>query len=135
MQFNELSLSEPLLKRLSELEFDDPTPIQQMAIPEIINGKSVIIRAETGSGKTAAYALPLLSDINNDKNESGSLILVPTGELAMQVQKEIKNFALYIPNLKISVFYGGHAFDSELKSLAHPPHVLIATPGRLADHL
>jgi len=135
MQFKDLSLSDPLLKRISELDFEEPTAIQKIAIPEILNGQNAIIRAETGSGKTAAFAIPLLSGIQIPKNEIEALILVPTRELAVQVQKEIKNLAFYIPNLKISAFYGGHAFDAERKSLMHPPHILVATPGRLADHL
>jgi ATP-dependent RNA helicase DbpA len=135
MQFSDLSLSPTILTRLSEIGFSTPTEIQKIAIPELCSGTDAIIRAETGSGKTAAYGLPLLSKINPEKHGIGSLILVPTRELAIQVQKELKNFALHIPNLKISAFYGGHPFDTERKSLKHPPGILIATPGRLADHL
>jgi ATP-dependent RNA helicase DbpA len=130
-----LSLSDPVLKRLEELGFTEPTPIQSIAIPELIACNNAIIRAETGSGKTAAYALPFISAITEPASEIRCLMLVPTRELAIQVHAEVKNFAFHIANLKISTAYGGHGFDVERKSLKHPPAVLIATPGRLADHL
>jgi ATP-dependent RNA helicase DbpA len=135
MLFNDLPLSSSVLKRLFEIGFAEPTEIQKAAIPKISAGTDAVIRAETGSGKTAAYALPLLSIYKPEDPGIKGLIIVPTRELALQVHKEMKNFAVNIPNIKISAFYGGHPFDTERKSLKHPPDILIATPGRLADHL
>ena len=133
--FADLNLSPALLQRLDEMNFHTPTPIQQAAIPLLLKGKDVAGQAETGSGKTAAYGLPLLQRIDTEKQFVQALILVPTRELAVQVRHELKQLAQQINNLKISAFYGGHSFSQERASLAFPPQVLVGTPGRLTDHL
>jgi len=135
ISFKDLQLKPELLKSLEELHFTTPTPIQASAIPPLLQGKDVAGQAETGSGKTAAYGLPLLHSINTNLQQVQALVLVPTRELAVQVRQELKQLGKYIPNLKISAFYGGHAFSQERASLAHPPQVLVGTPGRLTDHL
>jgi ATP-independent RNA helicase DbpA len=133
--FEDLKLIPQLLQSLQELHFTTPTPIQVSAIPVLLQGKDVAGQAETGSGKTAAFGLPLLQNLNTEVQQVQALVLVPTRELAVQVRQELKQLGKHIDNLKISAFYGGHAFSQERASLAHPPHVLIATPGRLTDHL
>ncbi|MFT2009445.1 DEAD/DEAH box helicase [Pontibacter sp. 13R65] len=133
--FNELNLKPALLQRLQELTFHTPTPIQQEAIPVLLQGQDVAGQAETGSGKTAAYGLPILQNIDTDLQQVQALVVVPTRELAVQVRQELKNLAQQLTNLKVSAFYGGHAFSQERASLAFPPQVLVGTPGRLTDHL
>ncbi|MBF9255602.1 DEAD/DEAH box helicase [Pontibacter sp. 172403-2] len=133
--FKELKLSPALLQSLQELNYTTPTPIQAEAIPLLLKGQDVAGQAETGSGKTAAFGLPLLQRINADLQQVQALVLVPTRELAVQVRQVLKQLAKQLPQLKISAFYGGHAFSQERASLAHPPQVLVATPGRLTDHL
>lgn len=133
--FKDLKLKPELLKGLQELEFTTPTPIQASAIPLLLQGHDVAGQAETGSGKTAAFGLPLLHSLNTDLKQVQALVLVPTRELAVQVRQELKQLGKHIANLKISAFYGGHAFSQERASLAHPPQVLVGTPGRLTDHL
>ncbi|WP_187260807.1 DEAD/DEAH box helicase [Pontibacter beigongshangensis] len=133
--FEDLKLNTPLLQRLQELQYQTPTPIQKAAIPVLLQGQDVAGQAETGSGKTAAYGLPILQNINTDLQQVQALVVVPTRELAVQVRQELKNLAQQVTNLKVSAFYGGHAFSQERASLAFPPQVLVGTPGRLTDHL
>lgn len=133
--FKDLKLKPELLQSLQDLDFTAPTPIQASAIPVLLQGHDVTGQAETGSGKTAAYGLPLLHNIDTTLQQVQALVIVPTRELAVQVRQELKQYAKNMDNLKISAFYGGHAFSQERASLAHPPQILIGTPGRLTDHL
>lgn len=133
--FEELKLKPTLIQRLQEMDYHTPTPIQEAAIPLLLKGKDVAGQAETGSGKTAAFGLPLLHNADPELQQIQALVLVPTRELAIQVRQELKLYARNISTLKISAFYGGHAFSQERASLAHPPQILVATPGRLTDHL
>lgn len=133
--FQDFKLAPALLQRLNELNFTQPTPIQEAAIPLLLKGHDVAGQAETGSGKTAAFGLPVLQQVNTERQAVQAIIIVPTRELAVQVRHELKQLAQQIPNLKISAFYGGHAFSQERASLAFPPQVLVGTPGRLTDHL
>ena len=133
--FKELNLHPLLLQSLQDLNYNTPTPIQQSAIPLLLQGQDVAGQAETGSGKTAAFGLPLLQNINTELQQVQALVIVPTRELAVQVRQELKQYAKKIENLKVSAFYGGHSFSQERASLAHPPQLLVGTPGRLTDHL
>lgn len=133
--FEQLKLNAALLKSLDALNYTSPTPIQEQSIPLLLQGHDVAGQAETGSGKTAAFGLPLLQSINPGLQQVQALVVVPTRELAVQVRQELKQYARFIPNLKITAFYGGHSFRLEEDSLAHPPQVLVGTPGRLTDHL
>lgn len=133
--FDTLQLRPELIKQLQDLNYTTPTPIQQAAIPVILAGQDVAGQAETGSGKTAAFGLPILHQLNTSLDQVQALIVVPTRELAVQVRQELKLYAKQLVNLKISSFYGGHSFSEERASLAHPPQVLIGTPGRLTDHI
>jgi len=133
--FEQLKLNAALLKSLDALNYISPTPVQAQAIPLLLQGYDVAAQAETGSGKTAAFGLPLLQSINPGLQQVQALVVVPTRELAVQVRQELKQYARFISNLKITAFYGGHSFRLEEDSLAHPPQVLVGTPGRLTDHL
>ena len=133
--FKDLKLKPELLQGLQDLKYTIPTPIQESAIPALLQGRDVAGQAETGSGKTAAFGLPLLHNIDTNLQQVQALVIVPTRELAVQVRQELKLFCRHLENVKISAFYGGHAFSQERASLAHPPQVLIGTPGRLTDHL
>jgi ATP-dependent RNA helicase DbpA len=134
MTFTHLNLSAPLLQAIEKLSFEKPTPIQEQAIPVLLSGQAIAAQAVTGSGKTAAYALPLLQTIRPEAVLQ-ALVLAPTRELAIQISAEIKSLGSFIPQLKVSTFYGGHPFREERASLSHSPHILVATPGRLLDHL
>lgn len=133
--FQELTLKSELLQRLQEMQYHTPTPIQEAAIPVLLEGRDLAGQAETGSGKTAAYGLPILHSIKPEQQQVQALVIVPTRELAVQVQKELKLYGQQLRNLKISAFYGGHKFSEERASLASPPQILVGTPGRLLDHV
>jgi ATP-independent RNA helicase DbpA len=133
--FDALNLKPELLQRLQEMKYHTPTAIQETAIPLLLEGHDVAGQAETGSGKTAAFGLPILNNIQLELQQIQALIIVPTRELAVQVQKELKLYGQQLRNLKIGAFYGGHKFSEEQASLAFPPQILVGTPGRIVDHL
>lgn len=132
-ELNALPLEQ--LSNLNELGFLTMTPIQEAALPAILAGQDVRAQAKTGSGKTAAFGLGLLQHIDAKNFNTQSLVLCPTRELADQVANELRRLARYIPNLKILTLCGGVPFSVQRDSLAHAAHVIVATPGRLLDHL
>jgi ATP-dependent RNA helicase RhlE len=140
MLFSSLGLSEPLLRALAGRDHHVPTPVQQMAIPAILRGEDVRVAAQTGSGKTAAFALPLLQIMSESPRERGrfvrALILVPTRELAIQVGETIQEYGRYLPrSLKSLVVHGGVSINPQMMALGGGADILVATPGRLLDLL
>ncbi|AIR62448.1 ATP-dependent RNA helicase DbpA [Cedecea neteri] len=129
------ALPEAQLANLSELGYHEMTPVQEAALPAILAGKDVRAQAKTGSGKTAAFGLGLLQHIDASQFLTQSLVLCPTRELADQVAKELRRLARYMPNIKILTLCGGQPFGVQRDSLQHAPHIIVATPGRLLDHL
>ncbi|HVX03096.1 MAG TPA: DEAD/DEAH box helicase [Nitrososphaera sp.] len=132
--FNELGLDEKILKALAENGFEAPFPIQEAAIPPILQGKDVIGQAHTGTGKTAAFGLPLLSKVKNSNRQVQALVLVPTRELAVQVTTELVKFSKYVHIWTVSV-YGGQSFGVQAGLLKRGAQIVVATPGRLIDHI
>ncbi|MBY4597161.1 ATP-dependent RNA helicase DbpA [bacterium BD-1] len=131
--FSQLSLSPALLQALGVLEYHAMTPVQAASLPPMLAGRDVTAQARTGSGKTAAFGLALLSRVDPSRIAVQSLVLCPTRELADQVGKEIRRLARFLPNLKLSVFCGGVPLRPHLASLTHPPHVVVGTPGRIQE--
>jgi ATP-independent RNA helicase DbpA len=131
--FSQLSLSPALLQALGVLEYHAMTPVQAASLPLMLAGRDVTAQARTGSGKTAAFGLALLSKVDPSRIAVQSLVLCPTRELADQVGKEIRRLARFLPNLKLSVFCGGVPLRPHLASLTHPPHVVVGTPGRIQE--
>lgn len=129
------ALPTELLANLDELGYHTMTPIQAAALPAILEGKDVRAQAKTGSGKTAAFGLGLLQHIEAVRFVTQSLVLCPTRELADQVANELRRLARYLPNIKILTLFGGVPFGAQRDSLVHAPHIIVATPGRLLDHL
>lgn len=132
--FKDLGLDEKVQKALAENGFEKPFPIQEAAIPLVLEGKDVIGQAHTGTGKTAAFALPLLTKVKNSNRQVQALILVPTRELAVQVTSEIVKFSKYAHIWTVSV-YGGQGFGVQAGLLKRGAHIVVATPGRLIDHI
>ena len=133
--FSELGLSKPLMQVLPELGFENPSPIQEQAIP-LLNEKpqDFIGLAQTGTGKTAAFGLPLLDWINPDQKDTQALILAPTRELGQQIAGQLEIFAKYLPNIRIQSVYGGASIVVQMKDIKRrTPQIVIATPGRLLD--
>ena len=133
--FATLNLSSKLLNNLKELGFKEMTPIQAQSLPIILDNKDVIAQAKTGSGKTAAFGLGLLSKLDIKNFKVQSLVLCPTRELADQVAKELRRLARATHNIKILTLYGGCAFGPQLGSLRHGAHIIVGTPGRVLAHL
>jgi ATP-independent RNA helicase DbpA len=133
--FSSLRLKAPMLRNLASLGYAEMTPIQAHSLPLILAGKDVIARAKTGSGKTAAFGIGLLSRLDALSFRVQALVLCPTRELADQVGKELRRLARFTDNIKILTICGGVPFGPQLGSLEHGAHVVIGTPGRLLDHL
>ncbi|MCW8347004.1 MULTISPECIES: ATP-dependent RNA helicase DbpA [Vibrio] len=133
--FSTLNLSPSLLSNLEGLGFTNMTEIQAQSLPLILDGKDVIGQGKTGSGKTAAFGLGLLSNLRVKRFRVQSLVLCPTRELADQVAKEIRNLARSIHNIKVLTLCGGTPMGPQIGSLEHGAHILVGTPGRILDHL
>ena len=123
------------LDNLNDLGYLSMTPVQAASLPAILGGKDVRVQAKTGSGKTAAFGLGLLQHVDASLFQTQSLVLCPTRELADQVAGEIRRLARYLPNIKVLTLCGGQPFSAQRDSLQHAPHIIVATPGRLLDHL
>lgn len=133
-QFSSLGLSEPLLRVLEDLGFTEPTPIQAKAIPILIDaGQDFIGLAQTGTGKTAAFGLPLIDLVDTSQKAIQALVLAPTRELGQQIGSQLKQFSKHKKGLRVETVYGGAAITGQIKALRDTPHILIATPGRLID--
>src|SRR4051812_9058820 len=134
MAFSNFGLSPQILEGIKAMGYVDPTPIQLRAIPIIMKGRDVIGSAQTGTGKTAAFALPILSKMGEPTHKPRFLVLEPTRELAAQVETAIHDFARFT-QLKTAVVYGGVGYGRQLDDLKRGSDIVIATPGRLLDHL
>ena len=133
--FSQLALNSSLLENLNSLGYLEMTPIQAQSLPPILEGKDVIAQGKTGSGKTAAFALGLLNNLDVKKFRVQSLVLCPTRELADQVAKEIRKLARSIHNIKVLTLCGGTPMGPQIGSLEHGAHIIVGTPGRIEDHL
>ena len=133
--FKSLSLSDQLLSNLSSLGYHAMTPIQAASLPLLLKGEDVIAQAKTGSGKTAAFGLGVLSNLDVKKFRVQTLILCPTRELADQVAKEIRRLARTIHNIKVLTLCGGMPFGPQIGSLEHGAHIIVGTPGRIEEHI
>lgn len=131
--FADLGLSKNIFNALSDLGFESPSKIQEKAIPILMEGKDLIGQAQTGTGKTAAFALPILSKISVEKKNVQALILTPTRELAIQIAEACQSFAKYLKDFHILPIYGGASYDSQYKALKRGVHIVVGTPGRVMD--
>jgi ATP-dependent RNA helicase DeaD len=134
MTFEELGLHSDLLKAVTDLGFQSPTPIQQQTIP-LLSGKrtDLVALAQTGTGKTAAFGLPILSSVDLNNRTVQALILAPTRELCVQITNDIKNYSKYLKNFGVTAIYGGARIDGQIKDIKRGVQVVVATPGRLID--
>lgn len=133
VSFNDLGLSAPVLQAVSDLGFESPTPIQEQAIPLLLAGNDLIGQAQTGTGKTAAFALPILSKLDDSLHGIQALVLEPTRELALQVAESFQAFARHVEDFRVAPVYGGASYENQIRSLRHGAQVVVGTPGRLID--
>lgn len=134
-KFSDLNLIAPLLKALDDVGYETPSPIQAQTIPLILDGKDVLGQAQTGTGKTAAFALPLLSKIDVKLKATQVLVLAPTRELAIQVAEAFQTYAKHIKGFHVAPIYGGQDYSGQLRMLRRGAHVVVGTPGRVMDHM
>ncbi len=133
--FTDLNLSPALIKVLKEVGYEQPSPIQAATIPHLLNNRDVLGQAQTGTGKTAAFALPILSRIDLRQTSPQALVLAPTRELAIQVAEAFQRYAAHIPGFHVLPIYGGQSYGPQLSALRRGVHVVVGTPGRVIDHL
>ncbi len=138
MSFDSLGLSAEILRAVSEQGYTEPTPVQRQAIPVVLEGKDILAGAQTGTGKTAGFTLPLLQLLSQHCQGKGrrpirALVLTPTRELAAQVAESIETYGAHLP-LKSTVVFGGVKINPQIEKLRHGVDILVATPGRLLDH-
>ncbi|MGP8307958.1 DEAD/DEAH box helicase [Vibrio sp. YIC-376] len=133
IQFSDLSLNDSILSALDGMGFVSPTPIQAAAIPHLLEGVDALGKAQTGTGKTAAFSLPLLNKLDLDQRKPQAIVLAPTRELAIQVAAEMKNLGKNINGLKVLEIYGGASIVDQMRALKNGAHVIVGTPGRVQD--
>ncbi|MDO9103903.1 MAG: DEAD/DEAH box helicase [Methylovulum sp.] len=133
--FRDLALIEPVLKALEDVGYETPSPIQAQVIPHMLQGKDVLGQAQTGTGKTAAFALPILSRIDIKQKDPQVLVLAPTRELAIQVAEAFQRYAAHLKGFHVLPIYGGQDYSTQLRQLKRGAHVVVGTPGRVMDHM
>ena len=138
MTFKELNLCDPVLDAIGYMGFENATPIQEKAIPEIMNNRDLIACAQTGTGKTAAFMLPILHALASKPHKgTNTLIIVPTRELAIQIDQQIQGFSYFLDVHSAAIYGGGdgHGWDLEKKALKEGRDIIVATPGKLMSHI
>lgn len=135
LRFDELDLYPQILRAIQEMGFEEATPIQCKAIPVVMEGVDVIGQAQTGTGKTAAFGIPLLMKVDPSNKKTQAIVLCPTRELAIQVAEEVRNLAKYMHGVKVLPVYGGQDIVKQIRSLKGGAQIIIGTPGRVMDHL
>ena len=135
MTFKDLGLPEFILNAVADLGFETPSPIQQICIPHLLEGRDVLGMAQTGSGKTAAFSLPILAKIDPTEKHPQLLVMAPTRELAIQVADACEHFVKYAKGINVVTLYGGQRYDIQLRALKQGAQVVVGTPGRILDHL
>jgi len=135
LSFDDLSLTDEVRRAIKDMGFEEPTPIQALAIPPLMEGKDVIGQAYTGTGKTAAFGIPILQQVDTRKSEIQALVLCPTRELAIQIAEELGRLAKFLPDVRVLPIYGGQPIERQTAALRKGVHVVIGTPGRIMDHM
>ena len=135
MKFDELNIDERILRAIEDMGFEETSPIQTQAIPAVCDGIDVVGQAQTGTGKTAAYTIPMLMKIDPQIKKPQAIVLCPTRELAVQVAEEIRKLAKYMSDIKVLPVYGGQEIVRQIKSLKAGVQIIVGTPGRVMDHM
>ncbi|MEG0380672.1 MAG: DEAD/DEAH box helicase, partial [Kurthia sp.] len=133
-KFTDYSLESTVIDAVKDLGYNEPTAIQQLVLPEVLKGKDVLAKSQTGSGKTAAYAIPIASEVDWNENKPQALILTPTRELAVQVMDDFTNIGRY-KRIKAVAVYGKQPIRFQMTALRQKTHVVAGTPGRVMDHI
>ena len=135
IELNDMKLSKEVIKAVSDMGFEEFSPIQKSSIPLLLEGRDVIGQAQTGTGKTAAFGIPIIEKVNSRSNKVQALVLCPTRELSIQVSEEISNLSKYKKNIRVMPIYGGQPIERQLRGLKQGVQIVIGTPGRVMDHM
>lgn len=135
MKFDELQIDERILRAVEDMGFEEASPIQAQSIPVVMSGRDIVGQAQTGTGKTAAYSIPVLQKVNPELKKVQAIILCPTRELAVQVSEEIRKLAKYMSDIKVLPIYGGQEIVRQIKALKSGVQIVVGTPGRVMDHM
>ncbi|MCD9046975.1 DEAD/DEAH box helicase [Luteimonas sp. MHLX1A] len=135
IRFSDLALPDPLMRALADVGYESPSPIQAATIPPLLEGRDVLGQAQTGTGKTAAFALPILAQLDPRARKPQALVLAPTRELAIQVAEAFQTYSRHLPGFQVLPVYGGQGYGQQLSALRRGVHVVVGTPGRVIDHL
>ena len=133
--FKSLGLPSVLIQALEDVGYETPTPIQSGAIPPLLEGRDLLGHAPTGTGKTAAFALPLLANIDLESRHQQVLVLTPTRELTIQVAEAFQRYANHLKGFRVLPVYGGQEYSGQIRALRRGVHVVVGTPGRVMDHI
>ncbi len=133
--FSSLALSEPTMKALDAMGFNAPTPIQRETIPLMMEGRDLIAKAPTGTGKTCAFGIPLIECLNPDMKDLQAVVVCPTRELCEQITADLRALVRFNPAIRVAAVYGGQPMGKQVEALKRHPHIVVATPGRLLDHM
>src|SRR6187431_1248170 len=135
MLFKDLGLSPEVMEAIESIGYAEATPIQEKTIPILMTGKDLTGQAQTGTGKTASFGIPAIERVDVSINQTQSLILCPTRELALQVCTELKKLSKFKKGLRVLAVYGGESIERQIKDLKFGAHIVVGTPGRIIDHL
>ncbi len=135
LTYRESGIDERIIRAVEEMGFEQMTPIQEQAIPVFLSGKDIIGQAQTGTGKTAAFGIPILEKIDPENKSLQAVVLCPTRELAMQAADELRKFARYLHGIKVLPIYGGQDIVRQIKNLKSGVQIIVGTPGRVMDHM
>lgn len=135
IRFSDLGLSEPTLRALDAMGFTAPTPVQAQTIPLMLDGHDIIAKAPTGTGKTCAFGIPLIECLNPDMKDLQAVVVCPTRELCEQITNDLRALIRFNPAIRIASVYGGANMQKQVEALRRHPHIVVATPGRLLDHM
>ena len=135
IRYDESGLDEKIIRAVSEMGFEYMSPIQKAAIPVMMEGKDIIGQAQTGTGKTAAFGIPLLEKVDPSNKHLQAVVLCPTRELAMQAADDIRDFAKYMHGIKVLAVYGGQDISRQIRALSAGVQIVVGTPGRVMDHM
>ena len=135
LKFSESGIHPDILRAVYEMGFENMTPIQEQSIPVLLEGKDIIGQAQTGTGKTAAFAIPMIQSIEPEIRKPQGIILCPTRELAMQAAEEIRRLSKYMHGVKVLPVYGGQDIGRQIRALSQGVQIIVGTPGRVMDHL
>ena len=135
LRFAQLGLAAPILQAVDDVGYETPSPIQSRCIPPMLAGRDLLGQAQTGTGKTAAFALPILCRVDPHRRSPQALILTPTRELAIQVAEAVHSYARHLDGVHVLPIYGGQHIGAQLRPLQRGVHIVVGTPGRIIDHL